>query len=82
MINKHDNSTAFYNIYRLLKQIQTANICLNVERDCNSVIMSAKVGPPGEKSWKRTCTHVPFYNSAVYIVVVCMYMYIDYVHLM
>ena len=27
------------NRYRLLKQIQTANICLNVERDCYSVIL-------------------------------------------
>ena len=37
-----------------LEQIQTANICLNVERDCISVILWAKVGPPwGNNSWSR-----------------------------
>ena len=32
-----------------VKQIQTANICLNVERYCISVIFRAKVGPPWTK---------------------------------
>ena len=32
------------------KQIQTAKICLNVEKDCISIIVWAKVGPPGD-SW-------------------------------
>ena len=31
---------------RLLKQIETANICLNVERDCISVILDP---PPRQK---------------------------------
>ena len=36
----------------LLKQIETANICLNAERNCISVILDhplAKVGPPWRK---------------------------------
>ena len=46
--------------YRLLKQIETANICLNVERDYISRPLPAKVGPPWRKSsihpW--TCRYV------------------------
>ena len=34
-----------------VKQIQTANLCLNVERYCISVILKAKLGPlPLEKN--------------------------------
>ena len=44
------------------KQIQTAKICLNVEKDCISIIVWAKVGPPWRqldplegKSLNRPC---------------------------
>ena len=49
-------TSSWLELVTCVKQIQTSNISLNVERYCISVILRAKVGPPlGEKSWNRPC---------------------------
>ena len=42
-------TSSWLELVMFVKQIQTANICLNVERYCISVIVRAKDGPPLEK---------------------------------
>jgi len=39
-------SSSWLELVMFVKQIQTANICLNVEKYCISVMLRAKVGPP------------------------------------
>ena len=57
-INTNKNTDLYkWRPVTFVKQIETANICLNVERDCISVILDPrqKLDPPGVKSSIRPC---------------------------
>ena len=60
MLNTIKNNLIYISEARelLLKQIETANVCLNLERDCIYVILDPpgkSWTPPGEKSWICPC---------------------------
>ena len=59
-INTNKNTDLYkWRPVTFVKQIETANICLNVERDCISVMLDppllAKVGPPPGNPGSAAC---------------------------